>query len=96
MKMGSQPGHTNFSEMHRTMKTTMEYRKHAQDCRKLARGVPDGDQRNQLLEMARTWDRLAETREGLVRNHPELDTAQSAITGQQSGFPSLDRRRVPS
>ncbi|RDI61840.1 hypothetical protein [Microvirga subterranea] len=60
------------------MKTASEYRKHAEECRVLARQVPEGEQREQLLEMARTWESLAETREGLVRNHPELDTAKSA------------------
>jgi len=59
------------------MKTASEYRKHAEECRVLARQMPEGEQRDQLLEMARTWDSLADTREGLVRNHPELDTTKS-------------------
>jgi hypothetical protein len=59
------------------MKTAAEYRKHAEECRVLAKQVPEGEQRNQLLEMARTWDNLAADREKLVRNHPELDTAKS-------------------
>jgi hypothetical protein len=59
------------------MKTALEYRKHAEECRVLARQVPEGEQRDQLLEMARTWESLADTREGLVRNHPELDTSKS-------------------
>ncbi|MPR11349.1 hypothetical protein [Microvirga tunisiensis] len=57
------------------MKTAAEYRKHAEECRVLAKQVSEGEQRNQLLEMARTWDNLATDREKLVRNHPELDTA---------------------
>jgi hypothetical protein len=56
------------------MKTAAEYRKHAEECRVLARQMPEGDQRDQLLEMARTWDNLAETREDLVRKHPDLNT----------------------
>jgi hypothetical protein len=68
----------------RIMKTAMEYRKHAEECRMLARGVSEGEQRHQLLEMARTWDNLAETREGLVRNHPELDTAKNPVPVQQT------------
>jgi hypothetical protein len=56
------------------MKTAAEYRKHANECRVLARQMPEGEQRQQLLEMVRTWDDLAATREDLVRNHPELDT----------------------
>ena len=31
-----------------------------------------GDQRDQLLEMAATWERLAQERAELVRRHPEL------------------------
>ena len=57
------------------MKTAEEYSKHAQECRVLAKQVPEGDQRDQLLEMARTWDNLARDREKLVQNHPELDTS---------------------
>jgi hypothetical protein len=59
------------------MKAALEYRKHAEECRVLARQVPEGEQRDQLLEMARTWESLADTREGLVRNHPELDTTKA-------------------
>ncbi len=57
-----------------TMKTASEYRQHAAECRTLANQMPAGEQREQLLEMARTWDSLADTREGLVQRHPELDT----------------------
>ena len=59
------------------MKTAAEYRKHAEECRVLAKQVPEGEQRNQLLEMARTWDNLAIERESLVPTHTELDTAKS-------------------
>lgn len=58
------------------MKTASEYRQHAHECRVLAKQVPEGEQRNQLLEMAKTWDNLAKERERLVRNHPELDTSK--------------------
>jgi hypothetical protein len=60
------------------MKTAAEFRKHAEECRILAKQVPEGEQRNQLLEMARTWDNLATDRENLVRNHPELDTSNNS------------------
>ena len=49
------------------MKTAAEYRKHAEECRVLAKQVPEGEHREQLLEMARTWDNLAKDREQLVR-----------------------------
>jgi len=59
------------------MKTATDYRKRAEECRALAKQVPEGEQRDQLLEMARTWDNLAWDRETLVRNHPELDTVRN-------------------
>jgi hypothetical protein len=64
------------------MKTAAEYRKHAEEFRVLAKQVPEDEQRNQLLEMARTWDNLAKDREKLVHNHPELDTSKKL--GRQS------------
>jgi hypothetical protein len=67
------------------MKTAAEYRKHAEECRALAKQVPEGEQRNQLLAMARTWDNLAKDREKLVQNHPELDTSKEPA--QSSNLP---------
>jgi hypothetical protein len=55
-----------------SMKKASEYREHAEQCRKLAKGMPPGEQRDQLAEMAVTWDRLAEERSDLIRRHPEL------------------------
>ena len=63
------------------MKTAAEYRKHADECRVLAKQMPEGEQRNQLLEMARTWDNLAKEREQLVLRHPELDTSKKRAQG---------------
>ncbi len=59
------------------MKKASEYRKHAEECRTLARQVPEGPQRDQLLEMARTWEALANDRDALVRKHPELSSDKS-------------------
>ena len=36
---------------------------HAEECRTIAKQMKD-EQREQLLEMARTWDKLAEERSG--------------------------------
>jgi hypothetical protein len=66
------------------MKTAAEYRKHAEECRGLAKQVAEGEHRDQLLEMARTWDNLAADREKLVRNHPELDTAKKPDQGSST------------
>ena len=40
--------------------------------------MPEGAQ---LLEMARIWDNLAATREGLLRNHPELNSEKARAPG---------------
>jgi hypothetical protein len=55
-----------------TMKKASEYRQHAEECRVLARRMAPGEHRDQLLEMAATWDNLATERSELVRRHPEL------------------------
>ena len=49
------------------MKAVSEYRQHASECRKIARGMPDGDARQQLLLMAETWERLAQDVESRSR-----------------------------
>jgi hypothetical protein len=54
------------------MKKASEYRKHAEECRVLANRMAQGEHRDQLLEMAATWDKLAAERSDLVRRHPEL------------------------
>ena len=66
------------------MKKASEYRLHAQECRTLANAMDQGEQRDQLLEMAATWDRLAEERSELVRRNPDL-----ALTGEREE--ELDR-----
>ncbi|MDE2486349.1 MAG: hypothetical protein KGO51_03040 [Alphaproteobacteria bacterium] len=54
------------------MKKASEYREHARECRELAARMDRGEQREQLLAMARHWDQLADDRAALVRLHPEL------------------------
>jgi hypothetical protein len=53
------------------VKKASEYRRHAVECRQLAAGV-QGVQKDQLIEMAGTWERLAAERTELVSRHPEL------------------------
>jgi hypothetical protein len=60
------------------MKKASEYRQHAEECRQLAARMEQGEHRSQLLEMAATWDKLAQERSDLVRRHPEL-----ALEGEQ-------------
>jgi len=53
------------------MKKASEYREHAEECRTLSKQM-QGEQREQTLDLARTWDNLAEDRSILVRRHPEI------------------------
>lgn len=48
------------------MERVSDYRKNAQSCRDLAAKMPAA-QREQLLDMARQWDRIAEDREAALR-----------------------------
>jgi hypothetical protein len=57
------------------MKKVSDYRKHAEECRALARGMKQAEQREQLLAMAKTWDRLAEQREITSRTNPDEPNA---------------------
>jgi hypothetical protein len=41
------------------MSKAAEYRKHAGECRALARNVQNDEHRNQLLKMADAWDNFA-------------------------------------
>ena len=68
------------------MKKASEYRRHAAECRHMANGMRAGEQRDQLLEMAVTWDNLATERSELVLRHPELalqdeHAEELAVTG---------------
>ena len=54
------------------MKKASEYRQHADECRQLASRMDVGEHRDQLLQMAATWERLANERSELVRRHPEM------------------------
>ena len=49
------------------MSKGVEYRKHAQECRALARNVQNEEHKNQLLKMAEAWDSFAAERERLER-----------------------------
>jgi hypothetical protein len=54
------------------MRKASEYRQHAEECRSLAASMPSDAHRDQLLEMAEQWEKLAEERLTLIANHPEL------------------------
>jgi hypothetical protein len=44
------------------MKTADEYKKHSEECRKLARTALTPEERQQLIVMAETWEQLAQNR----------------------------------
>ena len=46
----------------RTMKKVSEYEAHAAECRKMASQMSNPEHRKQLIEMAETWDMLAQAR----------------------------------
>ena len=54
------------------MKKASEYRRHAEECRTLAKNMKLGEHRDQLLEMATTWENLAAERTELIHRNPEL------------------------
>ena len=54
------------------VKKASEYRRHAEECRLLASKTRAGPQKDQLIAMAVTWEKLAAERSALVRRHPEL------------------------
>jgi hypothetical protein len=45
------------------MKKISEYREHAEECRMLAHRAKSDEDRAMLLNMANTWESLAQTRE---------------------------------
>jgi hypothetical protein len=67
------------------MKTLSDYRKHAAECRALAKQMLSGDQRE-------TWERLAEERETMMRINSEFGgeapTDQAASSKARHGIPS--------
>ena len=60
------------------MRKASEFRRHAEECRALARNADNDEQRRQLLEMSATWERIADEREKLIARHPEMATHDEA------------------
>ena len=61
------------------MKKASEYRQHADECRALAGRMDVGEHRDQLLEMAATWDRLADERAELVKRQGKVRGEQRTL-----------------
>jgi hypothetical protein len=45
------------------MKTVAEYRQYAADCRAIARGLKDPEEKRALEDMAAAWEKAADKRE---------------------------------
>ena len=54
------------------MKKASEYRRHADECRALARTALNENERDQLLNMAQTWTTLADERERMAEQDKRL------------------------
>lgn len=54
------------------MRKASEYRKHADECRELARRMDSSEHREQLLEMARHWERMEQERIAFIGSYPEF------------------------
>ena len=55
------------------MKRASEYRQHAQECRALANQMKEGGQRDQMLTIAATWEKLAAEHEARSRSSSLVD-----------------------
>jgi hypothetical protein len=71
------------------MEKPSEYRDHAEECRTLARTIEMSEYRTRLLEMAATWDKLADERSASVRKHA------LAKDGRPWGADASLRRPIP-
>jgi hypothetical protein len=65
------------------VKKSDEYLQHAKDCRRLARQMEVGEQRDQLMKMAETWEVLAIERGRNLRNNNEDEAAASPADASQ-------------
>ena len=65
------------------MKKASDYRRHAEECRALAESAALPEHRDQLLQMAGTWDMLAKQREAELARQRRI--AALATDGNGNG-----------
>jgi hypothetical protein len=53
------------------VKKSSDFRRHAKECRALARKASPGEYRDQLLALAEAWDLLAIESEAALKREPE-------------------------
>ena len=56
------------------METALRYRRHAAECRERARATIDESARKVLGEAAEVWERLANSREEMLKRWTEWET----------------------
>jgi hypothetical protein len=59
-----------------SLKQAEEYRQHARECGELAKRALTRSERDQLLELADTWERLAGERMASLPSQPDPPTAK--------------------
>jgi hypothetical protein len=65
------------------MQKVEDYRKHADECRSIARRSRSLEERDMLLNMARTWDDLASHRAAQITRHQRMNAILSAPAGDE-------------
>jgi hypothetical protein len=64
-----------------SMRKVSDYRKHAEECRKLMRGAKTPEHREMLHQMAETWESLAESREKQLQRRANSDLLRDSGKG---------------
>jgi hypothetical protein len=63
------------------MRKVEEYRRHAAECRQLAVATSNAESRQQLLDMAETWDGLARDRAEQLAREARLSALEKNDNG---------------
>jgi hypothetical protein len=66
-------------EWGRELRKIEEYLRHAKECRQLA-WVSNGEYRRQLLDMAETWEGLAQDREEQIARHERIAEMERGVS----------------
>jgi hypothetical protein len=65
------------------MRKVEEYRRHAAECRQLATAASNPDSRQQLMDMADTWEGLARDREDQLAREERISALEKNRNGDQ-------------
>jgi hypothetical protein len=66
------------------MQKVEDYRRHAEECRNMARRARLPEERDMLLNMARTWDNLASYRSTQISRRQRMDEIAGGPGGEES------------